>query len=305
MIESVIVTKRYFYGYNDASLVSIFPNYPKLEQLVILSNHKEMYMRILCSLSLLFFISFPLQAAVQGTKVKYDADGVTLQGYLAYDDSIKGKRPGVLVVHEWWGHNEYARKRVRMLADMGYVALAVDMYGEGKNAAHPKEAGEFSSAVRKNMPVAKARFRAAMALLKEHEATDASQLAAIGYCFGGAIVLDMARTGMDLAGVVSFHGSLTTDIPAKAGDVKAKMLVLNGESDKFIKPEAIEAFKQEMNAAKVDYEFISYPGAVHAFSNPEATINGEKFGIPLAYHAAADRLSWTQMQVFFNELFIP
>jgi len=261
-------------------------------------------MRILCSLLLLFFISFPLQAAVQGTEVKYDADGVTLRGYLAYDDSIKGKRPGVLVVHEWWGHNEYARKRARMLAEMGYVALAVDMYGDGKNAAHPKQAGEFSGAVRKNMPVAKARFQAAMNLLKQHEVTATKQLAAIGYCFGGAVVLDMARVGMDLTGVVSFHGSLNTSIPAKAGDVKAKMLVLNGEDDKFIKPEAIETFKQEMNAAKVDYEFISYPGAVHAFTNPEATEIGKKFGIPLAYHAAADRLSWTQMQGFFNELFI-
>ena len=261
-------------------------------------------MRISLIFIILVTICSPLYAAIQGKEVKYEANGMSLHGYLAYDDSIQGKRPGVLIVHEWWGHNEYARKRARMLADMGYVALAVDMYGEGKQASHPKEAGEFSSAVRKNMPIAKARFQAAMELLNKHEKTQSSEIAAIGYCFGGAVVLDMARAGLDLKGVVSFHGSLNTSIPAERDKVKAKMLVLNGGDDKFIKPQAIDDFKQEMTNAKVDFEFISYPGAVHAFTNPEATGFGKKFGIPLAYHPQADRLSWTEMQKFFNQLFI-
>ncbi len=261
-------------------------------------------MRKIIIICLLLSIPLPLFAAIQGQEVRYKANDITLHGYLAFDDSIKGKRPGVLVVHEWWGHNEYARKRARMLAEMGYVALAVDMYGKGKNASHPKEAGEFSSTVRKELSVAKARFIAAQRLLASHENTEKSQLAAIGYCFGGAVVLDMARSGLDLKGVVSFHGSLDTSIPAKVGTVKAKILVLNGGDDKFIKPEVIETFKQEMMNAKVDFEFISYPGAMHSFTNPEATENGKQFNIPLAYQAEADRLSWTKMQTFFNTLFI-
>lgn len=198
---------------------------------------------ILILLISLCFLSVA-SAKVVTKEISYEADGVELKGYLAFDNSSKGKRPGVLVVHEWWGHNEYARKRARMLAKLGYTAFALDMYGGGKQAHHPKDAGKFSGEVKKNLPLAKARFNAALAQLKKHSSTDNNQIAAIGYCFGGAIVLEMARLGLDLKGVVSFHGSLGTSHPAEKGKVKAKVLVLNGAADPFTKPEQIKAIEK-------------------------------------------------------------
>jgi dienelactone hydrolase len=236
-------------------------------------------------------------------EVEYSANGTTMQGYLVYDASIEGPRPGVLVVHEWWGQNAYARKRAEMLAELGYVALAVDMYGDGQQATHPDDAGKFASAVRKNMDVGERRFLAAKQLLSGQPQANPDRVAAIGYCFGGGVVLEMARRGVDLDGVVSFHGSLTTEEPAQAGDVKAKVLVLNGADDPFVKPEQIAAFEQEMSAAGVEYEFINYPGALHGFTNPEATENGKKFGLPLAYDAQADQDSWKAMQGFLDRVF--
>ncbi|EDN68888.1 dienelactone hydrolase family protein [Beggiatoa sp. PS] len=242
-------------------------------------------------------------AAVKGEPVDYSAEGVTLKGYLAYDDNIKGKRPGVLVVHEWWGHNEYARKRARMLAELGYTALAVDMYGDGKSTGHPKEALKFMKAVLNNMETAKARFMAALNFLKQQETVNPDKVAAIGYCFGGGVVLTMARAGVDLDGVASFHGSLATDNPAKPGVVKAKVLVLHGNADTFIPPKQVKAFKEEMQNAKVDFEFIGYPEAFHAFTNPEADTFGKKFDMPLAYNEAADKDSWAKLQTFFKGIF--
>jgi len=235
-----------------------------------------------------------------GTTVEYKAQGVVMKGYLAYDENIKGKRPGVLVVHEWWGLNEYARKRARMLAELGYSALAVDMFGEGKQAMHPDDAGKFSSELMKNFDVAKARFVAAMDFLKQQPTADPTRIAAIGYCFGGGIVLNLAREGMDLRGVVSFHGSLKSVKPAQPGNVKAKVLVLHGADDKFIPPDQIEAFKQEMKAAGADFKFVSYPGAVHSFTNSDATEMGRKFNMPIAYHAQADKESWDEMKGFLS-----
>jgi dienelactone hydrolase len=248
-------------------------------------------------------VTHSAQAAVKGEEVQYKAGDTVLKGYLAYDDAVKGKRPGVLVVHEWWGHNEYARMRARMLAELGYTALAVDMYGDGKQATHPDDAGKFSGEVKKNMPMAKARFDAARNLLKKHATVDGKRLAAIGYCFGGGIVLEMARAGEPLKGVVSFHGSLNTDHPAKAGKMKVRMLVLTGEADPFVPAEQVEAFKKEMNAAKASYKVIAYPGAKHAFTNKEADQYGQKFNLPLAYNAEADQKSWAEMQAFFKEIF--
>ena len=245
----------------------------------------------------------PVAAELQTQEVTYQAGDTELKGYLAWDDSIKGKRPGVLVVHEWWGHNPYARKRAEMLAELGYTALAVDMYGEGKMASHPDDAGKFSSAVKKNMPLAKERFEAAMGLLQEQDSVSDDQMAAIGYCFGGGIVLEMARAGYDLDGVVSFHGSLGTASPAQKGKVKASVLVLNGKADPFVKHEEIETFKYEMQAAEVDYEFIDYPGAQHSFTNPDADKFGKEFGLPLTYSKEADEQSWQAMQDFFNKIF--
>ncbi len=242
-------------------------------------------------------------AEVRHEEVTYSANGVTMKGYLAYDDAIKGKRPGVLVVHEWWGHNEYTRQRARMLAALGYTALAVDMYGDGKQAAHPDDAGKFAGAVMQNMEGAKARFVAAMELLKKHKTTDATRIAAIGYCFGGGVVLQMARQGLDLKGVVSFHGSYATQTPAQAGKVKAKILVCHGADDQFTTAEQIEAFKKEMTDAKVDFQFISYEGAQHAFTNPEADEYAKKFSLPLGYNKMADEKSWADMQQFFKKIF--
>ncbi len=252
---------------------------------------------------LMFSTVLPACAGVQTKEIDYTANGVTMKGYLAYDTSVKGKRPGVLVVHEWWGHNEYARKRARMLAELGYTALAVDMYGDGKLASHPDDAGKFAGEVRKNMDVAEQRFNAALALLRRQDTVDPERIAAIGYCFGGGIVLEMARRGTPLSGVVSFHGSLGTGQPAQPGRVRAKVLVLNGAADPFVPPEQIAKFKQEMEQAGVDYTFIDYPGAVHAFTNPEADTFGAKFNLPLKYDADADAKSWAQMQQFFNKIF--
>ena len=243
------------------------------------------------------------QAQIIGKDVNYKADDTSFKGYIAYDDSIKGPRPGVIVVHEWWGHNEYARKRASMLAELGYTAIALDMYGDGKQANHPKEAGQFSSSITRNLPDAENRFKAAYKLLQQQAQTDKKQIAAIGYCFGGGIVLAMARRGVNLKGVVSFHGSPNVGAPAKKNMIKAKLLVLNGEADPFIKADQIEAFKQEMDKMDVDYEFINYPGAKHAFTNPDADTFGNKFSIPLAYNREADVKSWNKMQDFFKEIF--
>lgn len=247
-------------------------------------------------------ISYAEQKVV-GKSVDYTSQGVTFKGYLAFDENLEGKRPGVLVVHEWWGLNEYARKRAKMLAELGYVALAVDMYGDGKTAMHPDDAGKFSSELMKNFDVAKARFMAAMEFLMQQPTVDPAKTAAIGYCFGGGVVLNMARQGADLKGVASFHGSLTAVKPAQPGMVKAKVLVLHGADDKFIKPEQIDAFKKEMSDGAVDYQFISYSGAVHSFTSPDADALGKKFNMPIAYNADADKKSWDELKMFLKKIF--
>ena len=259
-------------------------------------------LRIL-GMSLLLACSQIAFAKVIGKQVDYTIDGVKLTGYLAWDDAIKGKRPGVLVIHEWWGHNDYARKRADMLAGLGYTAFALDMYGDGKVAAHPQDAKKFMTEVTSNMATARKRYTKALSLLKADANTDNKKIAAIGYCFGGAMVLDMARQGTDIKGVASFHGSLGTGSPAEKGKVKAKVLVMNGAADPFIKPEQIDTFNKEMRGAGVDYEFINYPDAKHAFTNPVATEMGKKFKLPLEYNATADEKSWAKMQVFFREIF--
>jgi dienelactone hydrolase len=254
-------------------------------------------------MSLLLLASVSAQAAVVGEEVSYQSGDTTLKGYLARDTAIQGKRPGILVVHEWWGLNEYARERARQLAELGYVALAVDMYGDGKTADHPDDAGKFASAVRSNLPLMQARFEAARAFLNSQPDVDPQQNAAIGYCFGGGVVLAMARSGADLDAVVSFHGSLGGGGAVAPGSVKARILVANGADDPFTTAEQIAAFKAEMDAAGADYTFINYPGARHSFTNPDADALGKKFGLPLAYNAAADADSWAEMQAFFRSVF--
>ena len=248
--------------------------------------------------------TLPAGAAVKGSDVEYRAqDGTLFKGYLASDDSRSGPRPGVLVVHEWWGHNAYARKRADMLAGLGYTALAVDMYGGGQQAAHPEDAGKFAGAVRQNQPLMKERFLAALELLRRQPTVDPTQIAAIGYCFGGSVVLEMARAGIDLKGVASFHGSLGGGSTAQPGLVKARVLVLNGADDSFVTAEQIAAFKQEMAAAGVNYRFINYLGALHSFTNPDADEYAKKFNMPIGYNADADKASWAELQRFFAEIF--
>jgi len=259
--------------------------------------------RVLMAIGLMLFVGAGAQAAIQGKEVTYRSGDTELKGFIAYDDAIEEPRPGVLVVHEWWGHNDYARKRARMLAELGYTALAVDMYGDGKQAKHPEEAGKFAGEVRKNLPLEKARFDAALELLKKQPTVDPDRIGAIGYCFGGGVVLEMARAGVPLDGVVSFHGALDTENPAQRGVVKAKLLVLTGADDPFVPAEQVARFKAEMDAAGVNYRVVSYPGAKHAFTNPDADSYGKQFGLPLEYNAVADRESWQAMQDFFGKIF--
>ena len=244
----------------------------------------------------------PLQAAVVGKEVTYQAGDIVMKGYLAYDDAVTGKRPGILVVHEWWGHNSYARKRADMLAELGYTAMAVDMYGDGKTADHPDNAGKFATAVRQDQDMLQARFNAARHYLNNQETVDPELNAAIGYCFGGSVVLSMARSGADLDGVVSFHGSLG-GLPPVSDKVTAKVLVANGADDPFVSKDSIVIFKEDMEMAGVDFEFINYPGARHSFTSPEANVYGEKFGLPLEYNAEADKASWQKMQEFLDAVF--
>lgn len=248
-------------------------------------------------------IAMPVQAEIRSEVVNYQIAGQTFQGYLSYDDAITGKRPGVLVVHEWWGHNAYARKRADMLAKLGYTAFALDMYGAGKLADHPDDAKKFMQAVLADINVAETRFNEAKRILQNQPTVDAGRIAAIGYCFGGGNVLHMARQGTDLAGVVSFHGSLTTNTPAQAGQIKAKILVLNGADDPFVTTEQIAAFKQEMQSAGADFEFVNYPGVKHSFTNSDADDFGERFDMPLVYNAEADKDSWQRMQQFLRQVF--
>jgi dienelactone hydrolase len=245
----------------------------------------------------------PARAALVGKEVKYTSGKTTLKGYLVWDDAVRGKRPGVLVVHEWWGQNEYARRRAKMLAELGYVALAVDMYGDGKTATHPEDAAKFSAEVMKNAEVTKSRFVAGLEFLQGQSATDPKRIAAVGYCMGGGVALDMARTGLSLRGVATFHGSLGGSVKAQPGAVKAKLLVMTGAADTFIPAEQVEAFKKEMTAVGADFRVIEYPGAKHSFSNPDADELAKKFGMPIAYNAEADRLSWGELKQFLVTVF--
>lgn len=253
--------------------------------------------------TLCFFIMEPSNAApeVTGRQVEYTGDNIVMKGYLASDEKIEGKRPGILIVHEWWGLNDYARKRAKMLADLGYVALAVDMYGEGKQAEHPDDASKFSSEIMNNFEGAKARFQAALNFLKSRPDVDPGRIAAIGYCFGGGVVLNMARQGVDLKAVASFHGGLAAVKPAQPGSVKAKIIVFNGADDTFVPAEQIEAFKKEMTSAGADFRFISYPGAIHSFTNPDADAYAKKFNIKVGYNKEADTKSWKELKKFLKE----
>ena len=252
---------------------------------------------------LLSLVALTAHAEVQTKEIVYRVNSTEFTGYLAFDDAIAGKRPGILVVHEWWGHNTYARKRAEMLAALGYTAFALDMYGTGKLADHPEDAKAFMMAVTGDMPEMKKRFQAGLDILLNHPSVNSGKTAAIGYCMGGGISLNMARAGADLDGVVVFHGSLGTSEPVKPGAVKAEVMVFTGADDPFVPQEQVQAFEQEMKSAGMTYTLKSYLGAKHSFTNPEADGFAERFKMPMAYDKAADEDSWKQMQQFFIRVF--
>ncbi|WP_447600400.1 dienelactone hydrolase family protein [Nitrospira sp. Nam80] len=259
-----------------------------------------MHRHIIAAIAGVIFFASAAAAGVQTREIEYKQGETVLQGFLAWDDAVEGKRPGVLVVHEWWGHNEHARDQAKRLAEAGYVGFALDMFGKGKVTMHPKDAQAFMSEAKKDPAVIPARFHAALELLKQDSHVDPSRIAAIGYCFGGSVVLDEARSGADLDAVVSIHGALATKHPAEKGKVRARVLVLTGAADPFVPDEQVAAFTQEMKAAGAKFQVVSYPGIKHGFTNP----NAGKAGMDaLEYNAEADKKSWAAVREFFKEVF--
>ena len=238
---------------------------------------------------------------IREENVSYSAGNTNMNGFVVYKDS-KEKRPGVLLVHEWWGLNDYVKGRAKQLAEMGYIAMAVDMFGDGKTAANPDEAGKLAGPFYQDPSLTKTRLDAALAKLKTFDQLDTAKVAAIGYCFGGFVVLNAARLGADLDGVVSFHGNVA-GVPVRKDLLHAQTLVCHGEDDKFVPAAEIAAFKKSMDSVGAVYSLKTYPGATHAFTNPQATEVGKKFNIPIAYNAAADSASWNDMKSFFSTVF--
>ncbi|HEU4366505.1 MAG TPA: dienelactone hydrolase family protein [Candidatus Krumholzibacteria bacterium] len=237
------------------------------------------------------------RAEVKMDPVDYTQGDTTLKGFVVYDEAVSGKRPGVIVVHEWWGLNDYPRERAKMLVQSGYVAFVADMFGDGKTTEHPQEAGEWAGALAANRETAKARFMAAYDVFRKNARVDPDKIAAIGYCMGGSVVLRMAYDGVDLDGVASFHGGLFPE-PA-AGPVKASILVCHGAADGFMPDEVVQQFQKNLAASGADYQFISYGGAKHSFTNPGA----DKRGIAgIEYNAAADRRSWAALLDFLGDV---
>lgn len=241
-------------------------------------------------------------AIVHEENVTYSSDGVTFKGFIAYNSNDSSKRPGVLIVHEWWGLTDYTRNRARQLAKLGYIAMAVDMYGEGKVADNPGDAQKLAQPFYKDPELAKTRLDAAMTKLKSFPQTDTSKIAAMGYCYGGFIVLNAAKLGEPLKGVVSFHGDLSGVAPDKR-ILNTKFLICHGADDKFVNPE-VDQFKHQMDSIGANYTFKVYPNATHAFTNPAATEMGKKFNMPISYNAEADKNSWNDMKDFFKNIFL-
>lgn len=261
-------------------------------------------------LIIFLLLAAPARAALVTQEVSYQDGDTTLSGYLAYDDALpRAAMPGVVIVHEWWGHNDYARQRADQIARLGYYAFALDMYGKGRMAATPQEAGTLSRPFYDDRALMRARAQAGVNALKglmlktTDNANSGDNIAVIGYCFGGTVALELARGGADIRGAVSFHGGLATPDPAKPGAVKARVLALNGGADPLVTQEEKDAFEKEMTDAGVTYKSIDYPGALHAFTNPEATETGRKFNMPVAYNAEADKQSFAELETFLKDLF--
>jgi dienelactone hydrolase len=260
---------------------------------------------IISLLLFFFFVSCNekiAQSKINEEPIIYSFDTISMQGFVAFDEAVKSKRPVVLVLHEWWGLNNFIKERTRQLAALGYLAMAVDIYGNGKIADNPEDASQLAAPFFKDPQIAKTRFDAALVTIKKYDIADTNNIAAIGYSFGGAMVLNLARMGEDLKGVVSFYGSLPVTPPDKRV-LKADVLVCHGDSDKFSSQEEVVQFKRQMDSIGAFYTFKSYPNASHGFSNPEATETGKKFDLPIAYIAAADSASFRDMLLFFRRIF--
>ncbi len=253
-------------------------------------------------LPLLSLVPFSLSAAVVEKTVDYKQGGVELEGFHAYDDEIEGKRPSVLIIHQWTGLTDYEKMRARMLAEQGYNVFAADVYGKGIRP-QPPEAGKEAGKYKGDRELFRARMLAGLEVLKNDERTDPSRIAAIGYCFGGTGVLELARAGTDLAGVVSFHGGLSAapGMEAKKGNIPARVLCLHGATDPYVPAEEVSAFQKEMSVSGADWQFVSYGGAVHAFTQKMA---GDDPSKGAAYDEKADQRSWEDMRQFFAEIFL-
>lgn len=240
--------------------------------------------------------------SIVGEEITYETDSILMRGYVAHNSEIDKKRPGIIVVHEWWGHDNFARKKAEKLAELGYVALAVDMYGQGKTADHPEEAMAFSSKVMKNFDTAKARFEAAVETLKANKNVDKNKISAIGFCFGGSVALSMANTGANLDAVAVFHGGLGLPVMPNE-NLKAKLLIQNGAEDMMITDEQISTFKSQLDNVSADYEYIAYEGVKHSFTNKKADSLGKKYNLPLAYDKEAAEKSWEKMTLFLEKTY--
>lgn len=239
-------------------------------------------------------------AEIKEVPVTYSDGTTTMKGFVVYDDASTAKRPGIIMVHEWWGITPHIHNEAKKYAAQGYTAFIADMYGDAKTADNPKDAGALSGGVMKDPKAMESRFNAAKAEVAKQATVNPDRIGAVGYCFGGAVVINMARTGADLKAVAGFHASLGLNTPAPApGTIKAKILILNGAADPFVKREQYDTLKKELDAAKANYQVIEYPGAVHAFTNPEATALGEKFKLPLKYDANADQASKAEAAKLF------
>jgi dienelactone hydrolase len=242
-------------------------------------------------------------AQLQHETLSYSAGDADMQGHLAWDDSFEGPRPGVLVAHEWWGCNEYAHRRADMLAELGYVGLAMDLYGGGVTAANPDQAGELMNGLLGDLAKLRARFNAALSALRAQKLVDADRIAAIGYCMGGGVVVHMARAGADLRAVASFHGSLGLVRAPGPDRVSLRVAAYHGEDDVLVPPEDVAVFEEEMTACGAHWQLVQLPGCLHGFSNPQASVNGEKYGLPLAYSDQGDAASWAHMRLVLAKAF--
>jgi dienelactone hydrolase len=257
-------------------------------------------MRYLSFILVSLLLSTAAHAGLKKETIEYKDGDTPLEGYLVYDDAVEGKRPGIIVVHDWMGPGAYSNGRAEQLAQLGYAAFAVDIYGKGVRPKDQKEAGELAGKYKEDRALMRSRLKAGLDTLLAQTVVDGGRVGAIGYCFGGTAALEMGRAGMDVSGVVSFHGGLQAPVPAQKGALKAKVLVLHGADDPLVPPEEVEDFQKEMNSSGADWQMVYYSGAVHSFTRPDA---GDDKSKGVAYNEKADKRSWEAMKVFFSEIF--